>query len=161
MVGFINSICYVFHTHMKASFSSGRRMLQLHGGYFGTTKTIQNLQHHFHWPSMQPQVEKFIRACALFSQSKPSNRKHGLYQPMRLPSRPWESISMEFFNGLPTTRKNHGAILVVVCRFSKIALFTPWTKTTTVAQTTELYFRHVWPHFGLRSTIILDKYSHF
>ena len=59
-----------------------------YGGHFGTKKTLQHLQRHSYWPSMQPQVEKFIRACALCSQSNPSNRKHGLYQPLPLPSQP-------------------------------------------------------------------------
>ena len=63
---------------------------------------------------------------------------------------------MYFLNGLPTTQKKHDAIWVVVCRFSKMSLFTPCTKTKIAAQTAELYFRHVWPHFGLPSTIILD-----
>ena len=90
-----------------------------YGGHFSTTKTIKNLQHHFHWNSMQPQVEKFIRACALCAQSKKSNRKHGSYQPLPLPSRPWYSISMEFLSGLPTTQNKHDAIWVVVCYFSK------------------------------------------
>jgi hypothetical protein len=132
-----------------------------YGGHFGTTKTLQHLQCHFYWPSMQPQVEKFIRACALCSQSKPSNRKHGLYQPLPLPSRPWESISMDFLSGLPTTQKKHDAIWVVVCHFRKMALFIPCTKTTTTTQTTELYFQHVWPHFGLPSNIISDRDSRF
>jgi hypothetical protein len=110
---------------------------------------------------MQPQLEKFIISCALFSQSKPSNRKHGLYQPLSLPSRPWESISMDFLSGLPTTQKKHDAIWVVVCCFRKMELFIPCTKTTTVAQITELYFRHVWPHFGLPSSIISNIDSLF
>lgn len=33
------------------------------GGHFGITKTVQNLQHQFYWPSLQRRVEKFIRAC--------------------------------------------------------------------------------------------------
>jgi hypothetical protein len=132
-----------------------------YGGHFGTTKTNQHLECHFHWPSMQPQVEKCIRVCALCSQSKPSNRKHGLYQPLLLPSQPWDSISMDFLSGLPTTQKKHDAIWVVVFRFSKMALFIPCTKTTTIAQTVELYFHHVWPHFGLPRSIISEKYSRF
>jgi hypothetical protein len=132
-----------------------------YGGHFGTTKTIQHLQRHFHWPSMQPQVEKFIRACALCSQSRPSNRKQGLYQPLPLPSHPWNSISMDFLSGIPTTQKKHDAIWVVVCRFSKMTLFIPCMKTTTTTQTIELYFQHVWSHFGLPSTIISDKDSRF
>ena len=110
---------------------------------------------------MQPQVEKFIRSCALCSQSKPSNRKHGLYQPFPLPYRPWESISMDFLSGLPTTQRKHDAIWVVVCRFRKMAFFIACTKTTTAAQTAELYFHHVWPHFGLPTSIISDRDSRF
>ena len=82
-------------------------------------------------------------------------------QPLHLPSQPWESISMDFLGGLPTTQKKHDAIWVVVCRFSKMGFFIPCTKTTTAAQTAELYFRHVWPHFGLPITIISDWDSRF
>jgi hypothetical protein len=110
---------------------------------------------------MSKQVDSFIRACALCSQSKPSNQKHGLYQPLSIPSRPWESISMDFLSGLPTTLGKHDAIWVVVCRFSKMALFLPCHKTTSAAQTAEIFFRHVWPHFGLPRNIISDRDSHF
>jgi hypothetical protein len=42
-----------------------------------------------------------------------------------------------------------------------MSLFIPCTKTTTTTLTTELYFQHVWPHFGLPSNIISDKDSCF
>ena len=132
-----------------------------YGGHFGTTKILQHLQHHFYWPVMQSQVETFIRACALRSHSKPSNRKHGLYQPLPLPSRPWESTSMDFLSGLPTMQRKHDAIWVVVCRFRKMAVFISYKKTTTATQTAELYFQHVWPHFCLPKSIISDRYSCF
>jgi hypothetical protein len=110
---------------------------------------------------MQPQVEKFIRACALCSQLKPSNKNHGLYQQLPLPSRPLESIYMDFLSELPTTKKKHDEIWVVVCHFIKMALFIPCKNTTTRTQTEELYFQHVWPHFGLPSNIISDRDSCF
>jgi len=110
---------------------------------------------------MQPQVDKFIRSCALCSQSKPSNQNHGLYQPLPLPSRPWESISMDFLSRLLTTQKKHDVIWVVVCHFIKMALFIPCTKITTTTHTMELYFEHYWPHFHLPSNIISDRDSRF
>jgi hypothetical protein len=97
----------------------------------------------------------------LCSQSKPSNRKHDMYQPLRVPSRPWESISMDFLSGMPTTQRKHDAIWVLVCRFSKMACFIACNQTTTAAQTTELYSHHVWPHFGLPITIIWARDSRF
>lgn len=102
-------------------------------GNFGTAKTILNLSCHFYWPTLHKQVENSICACSLYSQSKPSNCKHGLYQPLPMPSHPWESISMEFLSGMQTTLPKHNVIWVVVCHFSKMALFLPCHKNTFVA----------------------------
>lgn len=44
---------------------------------------------------------------------KPSNRKLGLYQPLPLPSRPWECISMDFKEGFPMTKKGHAIYLLL------------------------------------------------
>ena len=96
-----------------------------YGGNFDTFKTTQHLQRHFFWPTLQCQDEQFIQACTLCSQHKPTNCKYGLYQPLPIPSHPWESISMEFITSLPMTFCHHDAIWVVVCRFSKMAIFVP------------------------------------
>ena len=39
--------------------------------------------------------------------SNPSNIKLGLYTPLSVPSRPWESVSMDFVGGLPMSRKGN------------------------------------------------------
>jgi hypothetical protein len=66
---------------------------------------------------------------------------------------------MDYINGLLTTLRKHGAIWVVVFRFSKMALFIPYQKTTYVVQTAKLFFHNVRPHFGLPQSIIFDRYS--
>jgi len=102
------------------------------------------------------QVEHFIHACALRSQYKLANHKFGLYQPLPFPSDPWDFISMDLLSFLPMTLRKHDAICVIVFRFSKMDLLIPWNKTTTAAQTTDLFFHNVWPHFGLPTSIIYD-----
>ena len=48
-------------------------------------------------------------------------------------------------------------ILVVVDIFSKMAILIPCKKTVTTQQTTQIFFEHVWKHYGLSTTIIFDK----
>jgi hypothetical protein len=131
-----------------------------YGGNFNTLKTTQHLQCHFFWHALQHQVEKFIQPCTLYSQPKSANHKYGMYQPLYIPSRPWEYISMDFIIGIPMKFHHHDAIWVVVCHFSKITIFVSCTKTTFVAQTMDLLFTHVWTHFGLPSSIISDCDAH-
>jgi hypothetical protein len=110
---------------------------------------------------MTHQVENFIRSCALCSQHKPSNRKFGSYQPLPLPSFPWDFISMDFLSGLPLTLNEHDSIWVIVCHFSKMALFFPCNKTTTASQIPDFLFHNVWPHFSLPTSIISDRGTRF
>ena len=77
-------------------------------GHFGVGKTIANLQRYCYWPHMIDSVSHFIRGYYLCAISKPSNRKLGLYTPLSVPSKPWESISMDFVGGLPMSRKEIG-----------------------------------------------------
>ena len=83
-------------------------------GHFGMKKTIAHLQQYFYWAKIQIDVERHVRVCSLCSISKPSNRKLRKYQPFPVLERPWESISMDFLGGLPTTQRGHDYILVVV-----------------------------------------------
>jgi len=94
-----------------------------YGGHFRTAKTLLHLQCHFYWLSMYKHVEHFIQYCSLCSQTKPYNRKNGLYHPFLIPSHPWESIYIDHLSGLPTTLCKHNSIWVFIYRFSKMALF--------------------------------------
>ena len=110
---------------------------------------------------MLESVSCFIRGCSLCAVSKPSNRKLGLYTPLPVPSRPWESVSMDFVGGLPLSRKGHDYLYVVVDRFNKMCILMPCKKQITVEQTTQLFFQNVWVHFGLPTSIVSDHDSQF
>ena len=64
-------------------------------GHFSVGKTVAQLQRYCYWPRMLESVSHFIKGCSLCAINKPSNRKLGLYTPLPVPSRPWESISMD------------------------------------------------------------------
>jgi hypothetical protein len=96
--------------------------------------------------------------CAI---RNPDNKKLGLYMPLPIPSHPWESISMDFVGGLLMSRTNHDYLYVMVDRSSKMCILIPCKKQVTVEQTTHMFFTNVWVHFGLPTSIILDRDSLF
>ena len=103
---------------------------------------------------MNQSVSRYVRGCFLCATSKLSNQKLGLYTPLLVRSRPWESISMDFVGGLPMSKKNHDYLYVVVDRFSKMCILMPCKKQVTAEQMAQMFFQNVWVHFGLPKSII-------
>jgi hypothetical protein len=50
-------------------------------------------------------------------------------QPLPIPEWKWETISMDFITGLPTSTKQNDTIMVVVDKLSKSAHFIPVKST--------------------------------
>jgi hypothetical protein len=104
-------------------------------GHFGVGKTVAHLQRYCYWPKMNESVSRYVRGCSLCATRKPSNRKLGLYTPLPVPSRPWESISMDFVGGLPMSRKIMIIFMLWLIDFSKMCILMPCKKQVTAEQT--------------------------
>ena len=89
-------------------------------GHFGVAKTIAQLQKFCYWYRMNDTMSKYVKGCVLCATSKPSNKNLGFYTPLRVPSHPWESVSMDFVGGLPMSIKGHDYLYVGVDRFIKM-----------------------------------------
>ena len=106
---------------------------------------------------MNDMMSKYVKGSVMCA----SNRNLGLYTPLPVPSRPWESVSMDFIGELPMYRKWHDYLYVFVEQFSKICIFMPCKKQITAEMTAHLSFQNVWVHFGLPTSIISDWDSYF
>ena len=88
---------------------------------------------------MRTDVQNFVDKCTIYQHAKRKSQNIGLYRPLTIPYKPWDSINMDFILGLPKTQKGHDSIFVVVDRFSKMAHFIPCFKTSDATNIANLF----------------------
>jgi transposase InsO family protein len=132
------------------------------GGHLGERKTLHKMQRSCYWPGMRKDVEDYVRGCVVCAAVKPSQQMPaGLLQPLPIPHRPWDVISIDFVGPFPTTKDYYNFVLVVIDKFSKMGHFIPTTTTVTAEKTARLLINHVISKHGLPSSIISDRDPRF
>jgi hypothetical protein len=71
--------------------------------HFGHDKTFSKLNGSYFCPGMRTYVKKFLDRCRICHHRKGKRQNTGLYQPLPIPERPWDAVSMDFILGLPRT----------------------------------------------------------
>ena len=127
-------------------------------GHPGIRKTYAHVRRHFYWPKMHPDVEEYVTHCQKCQVNKAERLKAGgLLHPLEIPNGKWESISMDFIVGLPTTKRGHDAIWVVVDRPTKMCRFIPTKTTVKTPELARLFVDNVYRLYGLPANIISDR----
>ncbi|KAK3043051.1 hypothetical protein RJ639_002619 [Escallonia herrerae] len=136
------------HDTLWAGHARGERILAL-------------FQQGYYWPQMGDEVQEYVNTCLSCQQDKVERKKKaGLLQPLPVPKRPWESVSLDFITGLPKV-EDLGTILVVVDRFSKYASFIATPKYCSAEDTAQLFFKYVVKYWGMPQDIVSDRDSCF
>ncbi|KAK8951688.1 hypothetical protein KSP39_PZI004152 [Platanthera zijinensis] len=139
-----------------------QRLLQMYhdgaiGGHSGVTATYQRLKKMFYWKRMKAEVLTYIQQCTVCQRCKTDNqRPAGLLQPLPIPDRVWQDISMDFIDGLPKS-KGKSTIFVVVDRLSKNAHFMAMSHPYTAASVAQVFMDGVFRLHGLPASIISDR----
>ena len=125
-----------------------------HAGYH---RMYNRLAMTYYWPRMSRDIRTFVQTCDVCQKIKPSRRgPAGLLQPLPIPSRPFEVVTMDFIPELPEANQ-FDSILVIVDKLTKYAIFTPTHTTDTSEDTARLFSHHIVAHYGMPKQIISDR----
>ena len=79
-----------------------------------------------------------ILHCPLHCQT--DHQEARVYTLLPTPSRTWESISLDYMSGLPSTKHGNDCVFVVIDGFLKMAIMTACKKNITIEATTKIFF---------------------
>jgi hypothetical protein len=106
---------------------------------------------------MKAHIKAFVQTCLTCQQSKPERVKlPGLLQPLPIPAGAWQTVTMDFIEGLPTSG-HANCIMVVVDRFTKYAHFIPLHHPFTAAKVAAAYLDNVFKLHGLPKVMVSDR----
>lgn len=136
-------------------------LLALHasgvGGHNDITATYQKVKALFAWPNLKRNVKDYVNGCTVCQQAKLEHtRTPGLLQPLPIPEKAWDIISLDFIEGLPKSSR-FDTILVIVDKFTKYGHFIPLAHPYTAMTVAQVFVEHVYKLHGLPKIIISDR----
>ncbi len=69
---------------------------------------------------------------------------------------PFTQVAMDLIMGLPKSRGYNSILTIIDHRCLRTAVFLPCLKTITGLQIAQLYYKHLYPWFGLPQRLISD-----
>lgn len=131
-------------------------------GHLGKDKTIDQVKRRFYWPKMDQEIHEYVIGCDSCQRNKPSNQqKIGLLQPLPIPDRPWQQVSMDLITQLPKSRTGKDAIVVFVDKLTKMVHYVATTTTVTAPELSQLFMREVVRLHGVPESILSDRDPRF
>ena len=131
-------------------------------GHWGYQKTYSVLKRKFVWSGITKDVREFVRTCNKCQLAKSERKKmHGLLEPLTLPERKWQSISMDWVvlpnETLTRDAKEYNCILVITDRATKMKHLIPCNIHDTAEDTAHHFLDRVVRYHGLPRSIHTDR----
>ncbi|KAJ2965515.1 hypothetical protein NUW54_g14094 [Trametes sanguinea] len=86
----------------------------------------------------------------------PRHKPFGLLQPLEVPHRPWQDITMDHIVKLPLSH-GYDSIWVVCDRLTRYAHFIPCTESTDASAFAWLFLDRIFRYHGMPETIVSDR----
>ncbi|MBW0580922.1 hypothetical protein O181_120637 [Austropuccinia psidii MF-1] len=127
----------------------------------GQEKTLKLLKRDFYWSGMTQFIKDYVSSCQQCSRNKNiHHKKFGFLKPPPIPNGPWVCLSMDFITQLLLSN-SFDLILVIVDRFSKMAVFIPTMSSITSLDLDHLLMKNIFSKHGIPLSIVSDRGSLF
>ncbi|MBW0500322.1 hypothetical protein O181_040037 [Austropuccinia psidii MF-1] len=127
----------------------------------GQEKTLKPFKWDFYWTGMTQFIQDYVSSCKQCLRNKNTHHKKlGFLKPLPIPNGPWICLSVEFITQLPLSN-SFDSILVIVDRFSKMAVFIQTMSSITSLDLAHLFIKNIFSKHGLPSRILSDRGSLF
>jgi hypothetical protein len=118
------------------------------------------IEKDFWWPTLLQDVKTYVQGCAICQSTKPrTNHPKVPHHPIspEHSQTPFGMITLDFIMKLLTSEENNTILMITDHDCSKAALFFACKETITAEEVTELYAKHVFPHYGILRKVISDR----
>ena len=127
-------------------------------GHLGIQKTLELVKRQFWWPKLQHDISEYIKTCHKCQLNKVDRRlNRPPLTPNLAPDGCWRTVGMDFIVDLPMTTDGHNAVLNCRDHLSKMYRCIATTTTVGAKGTAKLYFKEVFPHYGMPLKLISDR----
>src|SRR6266481_6714424 len=110
---------------------------------------------------MIPFVTNYVHSCSTCQRSKVIHHKpFGPHRFLPIANHPWDSISMDFIEGLPLS-DGHDTIFVIICHLTKMALLIPTFRDIDAEDLAMLFLVNMFLKRGKPFDIVSDHSKHF
>jgi hypothetical protein len=111
---------------------------------------------------MKKDVSYYISRCMECHRVKVEHRHPiGLLQPLPIPEKKWEVVTIDFITKLPRKTRQHDSIMVVVDKLTEATHFVPIKITHTTTNIAEIYKREIVRLHGIPKEIVSDRDTNF
>ena len=128
----------------------------------GGTKMYRDLRETFWWNNMKRQIVQYVSQCLMCQQVKIEHqRPAGFLQPLPIPERKWEDITMDFLMGLLRTPTGKDAIWVIVDQLTRFAHFLAIRVDFSLERLARLYINEIVKLHCTLVSIVFDRDRRF
>jgi len=132
------------------------------GGHLGRDKTIELLSRNFYWDNMNKIIEQYVLTCDACQRNKPNQQKTaGELMPIPSPEYAGHTWTMDLITGLPKSRNGNDAIVVWVCKLSKLRHYAACKTSIDAPTLARLFMDTIVRQHGLPKCIISDRDPRF